>query len=214
MKKITFILLVFLLTSCSSQYIIRYQYTTENYSPKDNAIFEKTLFGRYNLHYLDNELELYFDFAPYEIGLFIKNLKSDTLRIIWDKVYLETDFNKTEKFRLTHTNREQEYLSLNNKKNDNYEKIKIIKRLQQQDKSYKVQPTIILPGDNFIDRLVNSEKKDFYPYVINKNESFDIISKDVENKTITLFLPVKINNKLKKLSFTIKISDINIIKMD
>ena len=214
MKKVIAVIILLLFVSCSSQYIVRYEYTLEDVSPSDNATFDNTLYGRYKYLYNDKDMELYFDIAPYEIGLFIKNIDHDTLRIIWDKAYLETEFNGNEKFKLTHTNREQEYISLKDTTKDNYQKLKVIKRLQETDKSYHTKPTIILPGDSFVDRIHNSEKKDFYPYVISKNESFESITERLKNKNIILHLPIRVNNNLKNLIFTIKVEDIYKIQQD
>jgi len=82
MKKIVGFLLVLLLMSCSSKYIIRYVYEPGDESIKSKNVLEKTLYGRYNFYYSDKDFELYFDINPYEIGLLIKNISRDTLRII------------------------------------------------------------------------------------------------------------------------------------
>jgi len=94
----------------------------------------------------------------------------------------------------------------------NYEKLKTIKRLQEEDRSYVMQPTIVLPGDIFEDRIVNSEKKDFYPYVIKKEGLFDSTTKELKNKDIILYLPIKENDKLKELFFKMKIKDMYMVK--
>jgi len=212
MKKIVGFLLVLLLMSCSSKYIIRYVYEPGDESIKSKNVLEKTLYGRYNFYYSDKDFELYFDINPYEVGLLIKNISRDTIRIIWDKAYLETDFNGKQKFKLIHTNREQEYISLKDSTVKNYEKLKAIKRLQEEGRSYVIQPTIVLPGDIFEDRIINSEKKDFYPYIIKKKKLFDSTTKELMNKNIILYLPIKENDKLKELSFTIKVKDMYMVK--
>lgn len=212
MKKLTGLLMVLFLVSCSSKYIIRYEYETEGNISNNKTAIEKTLYGRYNFYYSDKDFEIYFDINPYEIGLLIHNIKRDTLRIIWDEAYLETDFNKKQKFRLTHISREQEYISLKDTTVENYEKLKIIKSLQEEDKSYIVQPTIVLPGDTFEDRIINSEKKDFYPYVIKNKTSFEEASTKLMDGDIVFYLPLKVNKKLKKLLFTIKVKDVYLLK--
>jgi hypothetical protein len=213
MKKIIITtLLAILLISCSSN-IVKYTYSFEEAKSQESDFkYEEILYGRYRYLYSDKNIELLFDFDPNEIGIQVKNPSMETIRIIWDNVYLETDFDPIKKFNLSHTNRLQEDISLSDSTVANYEKSKLIKQKQKEDTIYITKPTIVLPGMTFSDVIVNKERGFFMPYEMKDETILSNSASAMKDKNIILHFSYKVNSKLINTSFRLRIKDYSLLQ--
>lgn len=201
-----------LLTSCSTN-IVRYVYSfDEVISDEADFKYDEIIFGRYRHLYSDKNIELLFDIAPYEIGIKVKNPSRDTLRIIWDNVYLTTDFDPIKKFDLIHTNRLQELISLSDSTIEDYEVLKILKQKRTEDSIYIIKPTIILPGMTFSDVILNKRNGFFMPYEMKDETMLSNSASAMKGRSVILYFQYKVNSKLIKTSFKLGVKNYYLLR--
>ena len=201
-----------LLLSCGTTNVVKYLYTFENIDKTQSDVIQKErIFGRYNYYYADNNIEIHFDINPYEIGIQVKNLGDDVIRLIWDDVYLITEIDENKKFNLKHTNLDQEKIDLRDTTIENYDQLKLIKDLQQEDTAYSVRPTILLPGMTIVDVLINKDKGYFLPYEQGNREKLKREAERMLNNIIILNFIYMKNDKKEVLPMQLKIKDYYIL---
>lgn len=203
-----------LLSSCSSNHVVKYVYSFDNVITDEPDYLKKDIvFGRYRNFYSDKNIELLFDFDAYEIGIQMKNKTWDTLRIIWDDIYLETVINlNNKKFKLAHTNLAQNNISLADTTIKDYEVLKLIKEQQLKDTTYNIRPTIVLPGMTISDVMVNKEQGYFMPYEMRDTTTLNKSALETINKNAALHFKYKINSKPVGLVVNLRIKDYYILR--
>ena len=212
MKKIFISILVTgVILSCTSTNVVKYIYSFENVDQLSNTKKE-ILFGRYRYLYSDKNVELLFDFDPTQIGLQIKNPTWDTLRVIWDDIYLETDFDQKKRFTLVNTTRTPENILLKDTTIENYDVLKLIKELQKQDTVYTLRPTIILPGMTIVDVLLNKDKGYFLPYEMGDRSKLNSDAEKLKEKNLIIYFKYKVNKEEVTVPLKLKVKDFYIIK--
>lgn len=201
-----------LLLSCATTNVVKYLYTYENIDKtQSDVIHKERIFGRYNHYYADKNIEMHFDINPYEIGIQVKNLGDDVIRLIWDDMYLITGIDENKKFNLKHTNLDQEKIDLRDTTIENYDQLKLIKDLQQEDTAYSVRPTILLPGMTIVDVLINKDKGYFLPYEQGNREKLKREAERMLNNIIILNFIYMKNDKKEVLPMQLKIKDYYIL---
>lgn len=93
MKKWHILIILFLLlflSSCSN-YVVRYEYDVEQIDKIEKSNLEMTYFGGLKTHYIDNELELFFDFKVVRIPFQVNNNSNDTLYMNLGNIKVESD---------------------------------------------------------------------------------------------------------------------------
>lgn len=204
-QSIILIFLALILTSCSSN-IVRYVYSFEEAKSEeiDFRYEEKTL-GRYKYLYSDTNVEFLFDFDSNEIGIQVKNLSVDTLRIIWDHVFLETDFDPIRIFNLVHTHIPRDQNLYSDNAVENYKISRQIKN--REDSIYITSPTILLPGMTVSDVLVNKAKGFFMPYEMKDETILSNSASKMIGKNMTLYFAYEVKSELIKTSFRLRVKD-------
>lgn len=213
MKNLVIILFIStLLFSCGTTNVVKYLYKFENINKTQaDVIHKERIFGRYNHYYADNNIEMHFDLNPYEIGVQVKNLSDEALRLIWDDIHLVTGIDETKKFNILHTNLTQEKIDLGDTTIENYDQLILIKELQKEDTAYSVRPTIILPGMTIVDVLKNKDKGYFLPYEQRDREKLKREAEKMIDVLIKLnFIYIK-NDEKEVLPIQLKIKDYYII---
>lgn len=204
-QSIFLILLAIVLNSCSSN-IVKYVYLFEEAKSEETDFrYEEITLGRYKYLYTDKNVEFLFDFDSNEIGIQVKNLSVDTLRIIWDDVYLGTDFDPIRIFNLVHTNSLQDQKSTSDSAVNNYEVSKQNKH--NEESIYITKPTIVLPGMTVSDVLINKAKGFFMPYEMKDETMLSNSASKMIGKNMTLYLAYKVKSKLIKTSFRLRVKD-------
>lgn len=202
-----------LLSSCSSNHVVKYVYSFDNVITDEPDYLKKDIvFGRYRNFYSDKNIELLFDFDAYEIGIQMKNKTWDTLRIIWDDIYLETDIDSIKKFKLVHTNFKQQNISLADTTIEDYEILKLIKEQQLKDTTYNKRPTILLPGMTISDVMLNRDQGYFMPYEMLDTTALNKLARNTVNKNVALHFKYKINSTPVSLVIILRIKDYYILQ--
>lgn len=201
-----------LILSCGTTNVVKYSYTFEKIDKTHTDVIQKErIFGRYNFYYADNNIEMHFDLNPYEIGIQVKNLRDEVIRLIWDDIHLVTGIDENKKFNLMHTNLVQEKIDLRDTTIGNYDQLIQIKELQQEDSAYSVRPTIILPGMTIVDVLKNKDKGYFLPYEQGNREKLKSEAEKMIDDIIILNFKYKNNHKLVVVPIKLKVKDYYII---
>jgi hypothetical protein len=212
-KAFLFVVLIVLITSCSSNHIVKYVYTLDNViSEEPDYVKKDIVYGRYRNFYSDNNIEMLFDFDSYEIGVQFKNKSWDTLRIIWDDIYLETNIDSIKKFKLVHTNFKQENISLSDTTIEDYLVLKLIKEQQLKDTTYNIRPTILLPGMIINDVILNKDQGYFLPYEMRDTTSLNKLALNTLDKSAALHFTYKINSKRVSVILNLKIKDYYLLR--
>ena len=212
MKNVLIIVFPLLFLIGCSSYISRYFY---NYKYLDsthkNLIQSDESFGRYNHYFEDDFIKLNVDCTPYEIGLYIHNKTDSPIRIIWDSVKVFSDYLNNRNLVINHSNKSQENLSIPSSSSPSYNDLKQLEELKKRDNNFKIEPSIILANDDWMDEILFSKNVTLLPYELNSKEKLINKSESVIGNKIKLVLPIKINDKIKDYTFIFTVEDFKVL---
>lgn len=180
--------LMLVIVSCSSSYIVDYSYSAEKILSKfPNSNFQEILMGRYNLLYTDSNIILSFDMNPSEVGLQLKNIGETEINIIWDKTFLQSEFDPIKKFKL----RPKE----------------IVNGTSIKSTDFIIPPTKIKANEIITAILVNEKEGDFFPYSMGVKDILSNSANEIKGKSLVFNLAIEANNTIKEITLKTKITD-------
>ena len=146
-----------------------------------------------DLIFEDENIKIHFDISKKELSFVLANKTETPIEINWDKVSY-VDFNKTSK-KIIHSG------------------VKFSEREKTQTESV-IPPLsnledIIIPSDNiyYSERTKNWEKELIFPYGLE-------LGSNLIGKNFSIFLPLKIDEKVKNYFFTFKVENVNSLGQD
>ena len=89
--------------------------------------------------------------------------------------------------------------------------MKHLEELKKKDNNFKIEPSIILANEDWMDEILFSKNVTLLPYELNSKEKLINKSESVIGNKIKLVLPIKINDKIKDYTFIFTVKDFKVL---